>query len=71
MGRAPVDQAVSSSTGEVVLANFTIHEGEPWLINDRGAGLEATAHDNWNFISKNGDILSLKFERAGFSDLKT
>ena len=27
-----------------------------------------TCHDNWNFISKNGDILSLKFERAGFSD---
>ena len=68
MGRAAVDQAVSSSTGEVVLANFTIHEGEPWLINDRGAGLEATGHDNCNFISKNGDILSLKFERAGFSD---
>ena len=68
MGRAAVDQAVSSSTGEVVLANFTIHEGEPWLINDRGAGLEETGHDNCNFISKNGDIPSLKFERAGFSD---
>ena len=68
MGRAAVDQAVSSSTGEVVLANFTIHEGELWLINDRGAGLEETGHDNWNIISMNGDMLSLKFERAGFSD---
>ena len=65
---AAVDQAVSSSTGEVVPATFTVHEGEPWLIDDRGAGLKETWHDNWNFISKNGDILSLKFVRAGFSD---
>ena len=50
MGRAAVDQAVSSSTGEVVPATFTVHEGEPWLINDRGAGLKETWHDNWNFI---------------------
>ena len=42
MDWAAVDQAVSSSTGEVVLATFTIHEGEPWLINDRGAGLKET-----------------------------
>ena len=39
---AAVDQAVSSSTGEVVLAAFTIDEGEPWLINERGAGLKET-----------------------------
>jgi len=42
MGRAAVDQAVSSSTGEVVLATFTVHEGEPWLMNERRAGSKET-----------------------------
>ena len=37
---AAVDQAVSSSTGGT--RHFCIHEGEPWLINDRGAGLKET-----------------------------